>query len=189
MFITHFAQEPGVNYGLIDPSPTSYVGDVYDSGFQQGNRRFARGAVSRAADGGARFIYVTFGGAVLDGDVVLIDSAFSAVVEITTANSTGMRGSMVGVAVNAANNGDSGWVQVAGLQGVKSVASAAANTIMNTTTTAGQISATNTAGTQQLTNIFLNTAAGSTNNWPAAAPAYIVASATIGDQPIVGVTN
>lgn len=105
---------------------------------------------------GNEYLWVSFGGAVASaGQVVVIDEAYSALL-LSTANDA--RGDLVGVVPYAAASGEFGWVQVKGVAQIQVLASAAANTRLNTTATAGALDDDGTASAMQVQGIYLTTA-------------------------------
>lgn len=123
----------------------------------------AAGTRSHAALNG-EFVCVSNAGssALAVGDVVFMNASFAAT-PLSTSNDA--RGQIVGVAV-AAIPGTSGtitgygWVQVKGTATARVLASAAANTRLNTTATAGALDDDGTAGSFQVQGLYLTTANG-----------------------------
>jgi hypothetical protein len=107
---------------------------------------------------GNEFVYVTAGGTIAAGDVVQFTAAFSAAALTTAASPRGRR---VGVAMAAMTSGQFGWVQVYGVCAAANVLTlAAADTRLNTTTTAGTLDDDGTTGAKQIEGIYLSTARG-----------------------------
>lgn len=105
---------------------------------------------------GNEYLWVTFGGTIANaGSVVIIDEAYSAVA-LSTANDA--RGDLAGVVPYTAASGEFGWVQVKGTAQIQVLASAAANTRLNTTATAGSLDDDGTAGAMHVQGIYLTTA-------------------------------
>lgn len=146
----------------------------------------ARGAIEDQSSGnGTReFFYVSFPASTARavGDVVIINNLGSAVAVTTTNSAPGQTaGRRVGVVVAAVSSVASvqyGWVQIYGTAGVSVLASAAANTQLNTTATAGALDDDATASSEVVDGLTLITAAGGA---PAVVTAYL-------NYPFVGRT-
>lgn len=123
---------------------------------------FAVGTVCRGTDG-TEFVFVqnnSSSTALVVGDVVYLTTAWKAA-QLSTANDA--RGFLAGVAVSAIPASGYGWVQRAGICAAISVlASAAANTRLNTTGTAGALDDDGTSTAMQVQGIYLTTARGGT---------------------------
>lgn len=119
------------------------------------------GLLDRFTDtAGAEFVYVQAEGAITGaGYVVLIDEAGQADMIETTISATA-RGQMVGVAQAAFADDDYGWVQIFGTTNIRVAASAAANAVLNTTATGGQIDDDATTGAEVIDRMVLTTARG-----------------------------
>ena len=158
MFIKHYAiSELGVAYDAVD-------GVLGSENFLGGFSRFAPGYRSRSAQGG-EFVYAKFASAVTDGQIVIVDSDGVAT-PITTTNAATELGTEVGVvvvAVAAAAN-EFGFVQVMGVQGVRTVVSAAAHLPLATTATAGVLTAAGAVGARLIPGIVLQAAAAGTGS-------------------------
>lgn len=114
------------------------------------------------------FVYVVAGSgfgagtAVVDGSAVVFDGTFAATL---AAGTTPKVGQFIGVirAPNTIAQGNGFWVQVCGQANIQVAASAAANTFLSTTTTAGVLGSAGGAGTtMKMTGIVINTANGGT---------------------------
>ena len=129
---------------------------------------------------GREYVFVTFGtGGATAQFVVSIDMAtYTAVM---TSNSASLRGQLVGVYVGdtAAVSGEFGWVQVYGPANIQVSASCAANAIITTTTTAGELDDAAGTGTKTIAGIVLTTARAASAGQ---APAMLI-------YPHVGGTN
>jgi hypothetical protein len=83
---------------------------------------------------------------------------------VTTANTAagqlGGHGSRVGVAQAALATGDSGWFQVLGKGSLRTLASAALGTRLNTTATAGALDDDGTGSSRAINGVVLKTASG-----------------------------
>jgi hypothetical protein len=123
------------------------------------------------------YIYVRDSGSAITGDgyVALVDgSAFTAVMASTTTSAPGTgAGMLAGVARAAIAASGYGWLQIFGAGVVRTSASCAAYTIINTTATAGQLDDDATAGAEVIDGIVLDTATGGAAattagfiNWP-----------------------
>jgi hypothetical protein len=130
------------------------------------------------------FIYGTATAAITGLGYVCVEGILNANFSmITTANTAagqlGGAGSRVGVAQAALATGQSGWFQVVGKSSIRTAASAALGTRLNTTATAGVVDDDGTASSRQVFGAVLKTATGG-------------AEATNADgrlmYPIVGVT-
>lgn len=108
---------------------------------------------------GREFVFVTFGtGGATSNFLVSIDMAtYTAVM---TSNTASLRGQLVGVYVGDTNAviGDFGWVQVYGPASIQVSASCAANALITTTTTAGELDDAAGVGTKTVAGIVLTTA-------------------------------
>lgn len=121
---------------------------------------------------GKAWVFCVAGGAITGaGFVVVIDEAFSAV-HLSTANDA--RGDMVGISPVAVTSGDYFWAQRFGVcDNIQVLASAAANTRLNTTATAGALDDDGTAGAFAIEGMVLTTARAASQgnapgvlNWP-----------------------
>lgn len=135
------------------------------------------GLGDRTADHlGNEYVWVVYGagGATVDF-AVSINADYTAVM---TTNSASFRGEQVGVAKGTALVGNYGWVQIYGRCNVQTDV-ATVNTLMHTTTTAGQIDDASGAGTKHIVGLVLSTArTGSAGLAPA-----------ILNYPTIGATN
>lgn len=107
------------------------------------------------------FVYCQAFGAVTGaGYVVLINEDFSQADLIETTNSATAFGQNVGVAKATLANDEYGWFQISGTTSFRGLASAAANTALNTTATAGALDDDATAGSEVINGIAFTTAVG-----------------------------
>lgn len=114
---------------------------------------FTVGERAKGKDG-SEFVYVQANGAISANDVVIIDEDWQAD-QIDTTNSAGALGDKVGVARAAFADNEYGWVQVHGVCDAINVGtSAAANTKLNTTATAGRIDDDATAGAETIAGLY-----------------------------------
>lgn len=138
-------------------------------------------ALGQTADGtdGSKWVYVKAGtgGVTGLGYVVVIDEDFTV---LMMSNSVGGLGDKIGVAPVAFALGDYGWVQVYGTcDDIRVSASCAANVVLASTVTAGEIDDAVATPTKNITGIILTTArAASAGN----APGML-------NYPVVGTTN
>lgn len=121
---------------------------------------------------GKAFLYVQAAGAVTgDGYVVTISEAFQAAM-LTSSNDA--LGDKIGVADVAFADDDYGWVQVYGPCGIRSEASALANSRLAATGDDGQVDDASTVGTLYIEGMVFGTATGGADavnttgslNWP-----------------------
>lgn len=130
-----------------------------------------------STDAGAKgYIYVQANGAITgDGYVCDIDgSSFDAAMSTTTTTAPGTgQGKAVGIARAAFADNEYGWLQVYGAGTIRTSASAAAYTNLNSTATAGQVDDDATAGAEVIDGITLDVATGGAAavtagfiNWP-----------------------
>lgn len=127
-------------------------------------------------DDGTSWVYVQADGAVTGaGYVCQVTRGFQAT-ELSTSNDTA--GEMVGVAGAALADNEYGWVQVYGPASIRVAASAAANAVLNTTATAGQLDDDQAVGSFDINGVILTTANGASAgtaegvlNWPTVAMA------------------
>lgn len=117
-------------------------------------------------DAGNEYVYVQADGAITAGDVVIVSEAFQADA-LDTTNSNGAIGDTVGVAKGTLADDDYGWVQVYGVApAVNAATGATANTVLNSTGTAGRVDDDATGGSESITGLYItataadNTAAG-----------------------------
>ena len=141
--------------------------------------KFSVGTVgwNQTSAGPKGYIYVQDSGSGITGDgyVALVDgSAFTAVMASTTTSAPGAgAGKLAGVARAAFTASYYGWLQIFGAGTVRTAASCAAYTVINTTGTAGQLDDDATAGAEVVDGIVLDTATGGAAaetaafmNWP-----------------------
>lgn len=104
-------------------------------------------------DAGNEYIYVQANGAITANDVVVVTEAYQAD-QIDTTNSAGALGDRVGVAAATFADDEYGWVQVKGTCTINVGTSAAANTKLNTTATAGRVDDDATAGAETIHGLY-----------------------------------
>jgi hypothetical protein len=120
-------------------------------------RQHRLGQIGRGVNG-AEWEYVQFNSSsIIAGHILAIDKDHVATT-ITTAASP--RGQRCGVVMGTATTGNFGWVQRRGQASIRVLASAAANTRLNTTTTAGILDDDGTAGSKQIEGIHIQFANG-----------------------------
>ena len=127
---------------------------------------FRLGTVARIDDptnGTQEFVYGRANGAITAAGYVCVEKTgfdFSmASVTATTAGTAGF-GTRVGVAQAALADNEFGWFQIAGKGSVRTLASAAKGTRLNTTGTDGALDDDATAGSEAIFGIVLGTATG-----------------------------
>jgi hypothetical protein len=150
----------------IDPTKVSSTAE-----FEPGTVAF-----NSTSDGSKGYIYVQANGAITgDGYVCDIDgSSFDAAMSTTTTTAPGTgQGKPVGIARVAFADNEFGWLQVFGPGTVRTLASAAAYTALNSTATAGAVDDDATSGAEVIEGIALDTATGGSAastagfiNWP-----------------------
>lgn len=109
---------------------------------------FSLGQRMQDADGN-EYVFVQADGAITANDVVILTEAFQAD-QIDTTNSAGAIGDKVGVAKGTLADDDYGWVQIYGTCTANVGSSCAANTKLNTTSTAGRIDDDATGGAETI---------------------------------------
>jgi len=129
-----------------------------------------------SADGTKVYMYVEAGEAITAaGYLCIVDSLFVAEMVDTTSTAPGAGvGKQCGGAQAAIASGGFGWIQVYGKGPLRTLASAAVGTRLNSTATPGAVDDDGTAGSEQIIGLTLNTATGgaeATNadaffNWP-----------------------
>lgn len=134
--------------------------EVFTAGSVQQFPDFELGTRAKSGDG-KEYIFVQANGAIVANDVVFIDEAFQADQLETTVSATAF-GQAVGVAGVAFADNDYGWVQIYGACTVNVGASAATNTALNTTATAGRVDDDATTGAEVVSGL-VTTAAESSN--------------------------
>jgi hypothetical protein len=122
------------------------------------------------------YIYVKASGAITgDGYIALVDgSDFTAALVTTTTSAPGAgAGKLAGAARAAIADTGYGWLQIYGAGTVRTLASCAAYTLINTTATAGALDDDATAGAEVINGIVLDAATGGAEastagffNWP-----------------------
>lgn len=158
-----------------------YAGVDFDAVFTAGTRAtqfppFSLGQRMQDADG-KEYVYVQANGAITGaGYVCVFDETGQAVM---ATNTTAVYGDRVGVPLAAFADNDYGWLQVYGPASIRVAASCAANVVITSTTTAGQLDDAAGAGTKVITGAALTTAnGGSAGN-----------AAGVLNYPTVGATN
>lgn len=138
---------------------------------------FELGTVAISTDG-KEYVYVKSGSGGVSGPgyVVNIDEAYVAIL-LSTSNDA--RGDLVGVGVIAATVDQYTWVQRKGVANIYVNASCAANTRLNTTSSAGAIDDDGTSGSITVDGIVLTTARGGTAGLAPAMLNYCVQGAVI----------
>ena len=134
--------------------------------------------VFNASSAGVKgYVYVQAGAGGFTGDGYVCDvdgSSYSAVMCTTTTAAPGTgSGKLVGIARVAVAASSFGWLQIFGPGLVRTSASCAAYTIINTTATAGQLNSDATVGARIIDGIVLDVATGGAAaitagfiNWP-----------------------
>ena len=122
--------------------------------------QFALGTRMKGA-GSKEYVYVQADGAIAANDVVILTEAYQADA-IDTTNSAGAIGDLCGVAEGALADNEYGWIQIKGACTVNVASSAAANTVLNSTATAGRIDDDATSGAETIIGL-VTTAAESSN--------------------------
>lgn len=158
-----------------------FAGIDFDAVFTAGSRAtrfppFSLGQQMQDADGNV-YVYVQANGAITGaGYACTVDEAGQAAM---ATNAVALYGDRVGVAKAAFADNDYGWLQVYGPTPIRVGASCAANTVITSTTTAGQLDDAAGSGTKTITGVALTTAnGGSAGN-----------AAGILNYPTVGATN
>lgn len=134
------------------------------------NPPFAVGTTT-AGNNGTWWMYVQASAAVTATFACVISTTHT-IQHLTT--TTGLRGLLVGFPSIDIPSGSYGWVQVKGPASVQVLASAVANTRLNTTATAGAMDDDGTASTKEVLGIALTTTRAASQgpapamlNWPA----------------------
>lgn len=115
------------------------------------------------SDGTKEYIYVTAGEAITAaGYACCFNKASSVEMVDTTATTPGTKGpgARVGIAQAAIANGGYGWLQIYGKGSLRTLASAAVGTRLNSTATPGALDDDGTAGSEQIFGVVLGTATG-----------------------------
>lgn len=163
---------------IIGISPTQITASTAVPQFRLGTR----GGYDHPTLGYQEFVYGRANGAITGlGYVCLEATGFDFVMATLTTSAPGAQGpgSRVGAAQAALADNEYGWFQVYGKGSVRTLASAAIGTRLNTTATGGALDDDGTAGSEQIIGIVIMTATGG-------------AAATNADgmfsYPVVGVT-
>lgn len=126
---------------------------------------------------GKEWVFVKASGAITGaGYVCYFDTAYSASM-LSTSNDA--RGNLVGIPNVAFADTEYGWIQTKGPANVRVLASAAANTRLNTTATAGALDDDGTVGSMQVQGVYLTTANGGATASTAAVLNYPFIDATL----------
>ena len=137
--------------------------DVVASGSTPQFRVGTRGGYDDPSVGYKEFIYVkTIEAITAAGYMVVFDDPDNAEMADTTSSAPGTKGpgSRAGAAMAAIASGGFGWLQVYGKGSVRTLASAAKGTQLNTTATAGALDDDATAGSEVISGVVLGTATG-----------------------------
>lgn len=119
------------------------------------------GLGDRITDRGDEYVFVQANGAITAGDIVIISEAYQAD-QLDTTSSGGAIGDAVGVAKVAMADNEYGWVQIYGTYTDANVATGAtANTVLNSTSTAGRIDDDATSGSETITGLYATETAAS----------------------------
>ena len=109
-------------------------------------------------DSGREYVFVIAAAAITGAAYVcFIDSSYNATM-LSTSNDA--RGNLVGIPLAAFALGEFGWLQVKGPSTVRVLASAVANTRLNTTATAGALDDDGTVGSMQVQGAYITTTNG-----------------------------
>lgn len=140
------------------------AGIDFDAAFTAGTRarRYPPFALLQRMQGadGKEYVYVQASGAITGaGYVCVIDEAGQAAM---ATNTTAVYGQQIGVAQAALADNDYGWVQVFGTANIRVAASCAANAVITSTTTDGQLDDAAGTGTKTIVGAVLTTANGGT---------------------------
>lgn len=163
---------------IIGISPTQITAATAVPAFRLGTR----GGYDHPTLGYQEFVYGRASGAVTGlGYLCLEATGFDFVMATLTTSAPGAQGpgSRAGAAQAALADNEYGWFQVYGKGSLRTAASAAIGTRLNTTATGGQVDDDGTAGSEQILGLVLMTATGG-------------AAATNADAmfsyPVVGIT-
>lgn len=131
-------------------------------------RKFELGTIMWGA--GKAYVYVQADGAITANDVVLVSEAYQAD-QLDTTNSASAFGDRVGVSEATFADDEYGWVQVFGPCTANVGSSAAVNTALNSTGTAGRVDDDGTTGAEVVTGLITtgaeaSNAAAAYLNWP-----------------------
>jgi len=129
---------------------------------------FKPGAIAGFDDptnGYCEYVYGTATAAITGAGYVCVEGVLNANFSMATTTNTaagqlGGHGSRIGVAQAAMATGQSGWFQILGKGSVRTLASAAIGTRLNTTATAGVVDDDGTAASRAINGIVLKTATG-----------------------------
>jgi len=141
--------------------------------------QFTLGQLAKGSDG-SEWVYVQAdaSGVTGTGYVVLLNENWSADMLDTTNSASGF-GQRVGVAPVAVSASEYFWTQVKGVCVVQVAASAAANTALNSTATAGQVDDDASVGAEVVNDLVLTTANGASAATAAAYLSYPTVGATL----------
>jgi hypothetical protein len=121
------------------------------------------GGFDDPVNGYQEFIYGRAAGAVTDAGYLCVEATgfdFAMVTTTTTAPGASGHGSRVGAAQAALADNQYGWFQVYGKGSVRTLASAAKGTRLNSTATGGAVDDDGTAGSEAIDGLVLGTATG-----------------------------
>lgn len=121
------------------------------------------GGYDDPTNGYQEFVYGRASGAVTGAGYVCVEATgFDFLMASTTTTAPGQQGpgSRIGVAQAALADNEYGWFQVYGKGSVRTLASAAKGTKLNTTATAGALDDDATAGAETIDGLVLGTATG-----------------------------
>jgi len=168
----------GLDFELSDPALVNLDGANED--FFQGLGRVAVGTRVKGQLG-TEFVYVKADGAITADHVCIIKDDYEAS-HITTALAAAY-GRLVGVACGAIADNDFGWLQVKGIQNIRVLASAAAETQLATSGTAGALDDATTSTLVKIDGVVLIDVAGGSND---SGYSYITQKAML-NHPSIGV--
>lgn len=137
--------------------------DVLTSSSAPAFRVGTRGGYDDPSAGYKEFIYVKAGEAITAaGYACVFNKPDSVEMADTTATTPGTKGpgARLGVAMAAIANGGYGWLQIYGKGSLRTLASAAVGTQLNTTATPGALDDDATAGSEVISGVVLGTATG-----------------------------
>lgn len=121
------------------------------------------GGFDDPTNGYQEFVYGRASGAITGAGYVVVESSGFIFQHITTTNTApgqNGHGARVGVAQAALANNQYGWFQVYGKGSLRTLASCARGTRLNTTATAGVVDDDGTAGARVINGLVLGTATG-----------------------------
>jgi hypothetical protein len=139
--------------------------DITDVGAATGNGDFRLGTIAGldTADGYKEYIYGRAAGAITAAGYVCVEATgfdFAMATVTNTAPGQSGYGSRIAIAQNAMADNQFGWFQIYGKGSVRTLASAAKGTQLNSTATAGVLDDDATTGAEAISGIVLGTATG-----------------------------